>query len=461
MKSKIAIILVSILTIFLPIRNEHNWKGHLIHWDQWGYNVYLPALITYHDVDSMNFHRKMQQRYHFTPGNDTIGLYPMPNGKQLTKYPVGVAVHQAPLFLVAQMVANNTKGIDTDGYSLPYQYSIIFSTILWMLIGLILLRSVLRQYYDDGVVAIVLLLIPLGTNMFFYTIYFTGMGHPYAFFQYAWVLYLTDKLHRNYHKKYIYLLGLALGLITITRPTNIVAALVPALWGVYNWPTLKHKLQANLNAQRIGHMTIAGVIFMAVVSIQLCYWKLVTGSWIYYSYQQEGFVWDKPAIIKGLFSFRKGWFVYTPLALFMVAGLLFFYRKNKQYFFAISVFMAVNTYVIFCWWNWWYGGGFGARAMIESMAFLSMPFAAVISYIMQRKLAIRIGMGVLATILVMLNVFQSYQLSKNVLDYDRMTFEAYRATLFKTKRPDNMNDLLLTPDDFYIEVQSRTKGPKE
>lgn len=447
---------MGILLVYLPMHNERDWQHDLIHWDQWGYNVYLPALVTYHDLDSMNFIVKMQHRYQFTPG-DSIGLYRMPNGKRLTKYPVGVALHQAPLFLIAQMVANNTKGIDTDGYSLPYQYSIIFSTILWMLIGLILLRSVLRQYYDDNIVAITLLLIALGTNLYFYTVYFTGMGHPYAFFQYAWVLYLTDKLHRNYHKKYIYLLGLALGLITITRPTNIIAALIPALWGVYNWPTLKHKLQANLNAQRIMHMAVAGVLFMAVVSIQLVYWKWITGSWIYYSYQKEGFIWSQPAIIKGLFSFRKGWFVYTPLALFMVAGLIFFYKKYKQYFFAITMFMILNTYVIFCWWNWWYGGGFGARTMIESMAFLSMPFAAVVGYIMRRKLAASITMGLLAIFLIVLNIFQSYQLINNITDYERMSFEAYRASFFKTERPDNWDQLLLSQDECYYEIQDRSK----
>lgn len=461
MRSKIIIILFCIISIFIYENRYNDWKNQLIHWDQVGYNLYLPALITYQDLDSLNFYPKKQQQYQFTPGNTWSGIYQQPTGKRVNKYPTGVAIHQLPFFLVAQMVANNTKGVETNGYSIPYQYAIIISTFFWIMIGLILLRSTLRQYYSDGVVAITLLAIVLGTNLYYYNIFFPGMSHTYAFFHFSSILYLSDKLYHSYKRKYILLLGLMLGVATITRPTNLLAVLIPTLWGVYSIPTLINKIKNNLNAKRIGHLLAAGIIFMLVVLIQLSYWKYTTGSWIYYSYENEGFVWSDPAIIKGLFSFRKGWFVYTPLAIFMVAGLILFYKKNKHQYLAISVFMLFFIYVTFCWWNWWYGGGFGARTMIDTYALLSLPLAAMVSYISRQKIVFRIASAAVLVFFIILNMFQSFQLSENVLDYENTTREYYFKIFFKTKRPQDADEYLITNEEYYREVQQRLNNNKE
>lgn len=397
----------------------------------------------------------MQQQYGFTPGNVWSGIYLSPSGKAVNKYPVGVAVHQLPFYLVAQMVANNTKGVETNGYSEPYQYAIIISTFFWILIGLILLRATLRQYYSDGVVATTLLAIALGTNLYYYNAFFPGMSHPYAFFHFSSILYLTDKLYRGYKRKYILLLGLMLGLATITRPTNLLAALIPVLWGVYSIPTLINKVKNNLNAKRIGHLLGGGAIFVLVALIQLSYWKYATGSWVYFSYHDEGFVWSEPAIIKGLFSFRKGWFVYTPLALFMVAGLILFYKKHKHQYLSISIFLILFIYVTFSWWNWWYGGGFGARGMIDTYALLSLPFAAMVSYVSKQKVVFRIAGAAVLVFFITLNMFQSFQLSENVLAYDSMTKEYYFRTFFKSKRPEGVEQYLMTDEEFATEVDHR------
>ena len=50
---------------------------------------------------------------------------------------------------------------------------------------------------------------------------------------------------------------------------------------------------------------------------QMIYWNEMTGHWLYFSYgSDERFFFGDPAIIKGLFSYRKGLFIYTPLLLF-------------------------------------------------------------------------------------------------------------------------------------------------
>ena len=62
---------------------------------------------------------------------------------------------------------------------------------------------------------------------------------------------------------------------------------------------------------------------------QMIYWKEMTGRWLYFSYgSDERFFFGDPAIIKGLFSYRKGLFIYTPLLLFAFAGVISLWLKT-------------------------------------------------------------------------------------------------------------------------------------
>jgi hypothetical protein len=66
-------------------------------------------------------------------------------------------------------------------------------------------------------------------------------------------------------------------------------------------------------------------------SLQLIYWKLTTGRWLYYSYEEgEKVRLFAPYLIPVLFSFKKGWLVYTPLMIFSILGLYSLYKKTKE-----------------------------------------------------------------------------------------------------------------------------------
>src|SRR5690606_40716534 len=63
-----------------------------------------------------------------------------------------------------------------------------------------------------------------------------GMAHGYLFFDFALLMFATDRLYSTGNKKYFYLLGLASGLIAITRVSGLVVMLIPLLWGLNNMP---------------------------------------------------------------------------------------------------------------------------------------------------------------------------------------------------------------------------------
>jgi hypothetical protein len=191
------------------------------------------------------------------------------------------------------------------------------------------------------------------------------------------------------------------------------------------------------------------MIFGGILPIlpQMIYWYYVSGSFIHYSYPEEArFYFDNPHIIKGLFSFRKGWFLYTPIILPIVFSLFLLKKYTKEWFFPILVFLIINTYIVLSWPIWWYGGGFGQRAFIDSYPLLIFPLAALIQYLQTKNKIIIAFSLVLAMLFIGLNLFQTRQYRSFAIHWDSMTKEAYFANFGKMKPIDGLDTLFKTPD---------------
>ncbi|WP_200505652.1 hypothetical protein [Adhaeribacter terrigena] len=423
MKSKLIIVIFAFVA-FAVVLSRGIKADDVLSWDKSGYYLYLPATIIYQDLTDYQFYRTKGKENNLTGGEENYGLRKLPNGKSLNKYPVGVAVMQLPFFLIAHGYASGSPDYLADGYVYPYIVAVVVSNIFWVVAGLIFLRSFLRIYFPENAVFLTLLAIAFGTNLYYYTAYDQGMSHPYSFFLFAAVLWLTEKYYNNFKLRHLLLLGLTLGLITITRPVNLLVILIPLFWKVHDLESLKARFLFLLNNSR--KILLAGFLFFLVICIQLSYWKFVTGNWIYYSYENERFLFNDPEIINGLFSYKKGWFIYTPIAFLSFIGLIFLWKQYPKFIPALVLFFSLMIYVVFCWSMWFYGGSFGCRPLIETLPFVAIPLAAVCCYAFWvRNYFIKISLVTLIVLLVGLNLFQSYQYSINIIHWDSMTKEYY------------------------------------
>ncbi len=170
--------------------------------------------------------------------------------------------------------------------------------------------------------------------------------------------------------------------------------------------------------------------------IQLTYWKLSSGNWLYYSYQDEGFEFTKSQIGNGLFSYKKGWFVYTPLALLGFIGCVIVYRTVKLRFYLIPFLMyfSLSIYVLFSWRMWYYGGSFGSRVLIESLALLAFPIAAFSDFIFsQKQILLKWTFTMVFIFGISLNLFQSWQYHNSIIHWDSMNKAYYWRIFGKTK----------------------------
>jgi len=123
----------------------------------------------------------------------------------------------------------------------------------------------------------------------------------------------------------------------------------------------------------------------------------------------------------------------------------------------------VSIYIFSSWWDWGYGGCFGARAFCQQLAFLSIPLAFFIDFVFysSKKYLFR-GLVRLAALLVIssclcLNLGQSYQYQSGLIHPDAMTKKAYWNLFRKYHYPDKYFENELMP---YLDFVAKEKWKK-
>ena len=389
--------------------------GVVIH-DVISYYSYLPALFIYHDL-SFSYQDKNPK---FFEGKDFHSK--TKDGRHYQKMTMGLSFLYLPFFLLGYLSAW-LSGSPMDGYSAPFMFFLAFGSTFYVVAGLFVLRKTLLLFFDDINTAITLLFITLGTNLFYYTTLESTMSHAYNFSLIAVFLYLTIIWHEHPNQKNSVFIGLVYGLITLIRPTNGLIVLFFIFYTIRSKNDLIIKFDFFVKHFRM--LLIIAIFAIIVLIPQLLFWKINTGNWLFWSYSEEGFFFSKPEIIRGLFSYRKGWLLYTPLMIFGLAGIFMLRNRLRDFYIPILIFTMINIYVIFSWWDWSYGGSFGARAMIDTYAFYSISMAAFIGQIRNSKRFLKTLTLSLMTILFFFNIFQTLQYKYGAIHFCEMSKESY------------------------------------
>lgn len=436
--SKTAIWAVVIFALWANLDAKPWQTGRVIHDDIVSYYCYLPAAIIHYDLT-----------FQFTQSNpdfyaDKYWPQKTREGRDVVKVTMGLAIVYLPFFLIGHMAALISKAAP-DGYSLPYLISLQMSAIFYLLAGLMILRSILVQWFKPRIVGIVLIATFAGTNMLHYSTMEAAMSHGYGFFLFALFFRLTIAFWKSPDLKYWIYLGLLTGLISLVRPTNAAVVLFFLLWNVNSIQSFRDRFSFLISRWPLA--VLALLLAFAVWIPQLLYWKSATGCWLYYPYNNESFFFLNPHILDGLLSYRKGWLLYSPLMLLPLTGIVMLAVKKKfEWFWPLAVFLSVNIYIIFSWWSWWYGGGLGARPLIESYALLVLPFCYVVNWVDEKRRRQMIGYAVIV-ILTAYGLFVNFQYHHGAIHWDAMSKAAYWDSFLKLKPSARFNDLLEPPDN--------------
>jgi len=438
-----AILVIAIFQINVLRTQDANfgkprWQTErVIRWDVQEYYMYLPATFIYHDPEMKYLDTlKGPVRDHYWVGKS-------PTGKWIGRFSIGMAIAYSPFFFFADAIAN-ISGAPRNGFSQPYEFGLYICGFMYSLVGFLFLGLALSRFFNDKITALTLLCIGLGTNLFYYSTSEGAMAHAVLFCLCSVFLFATLAWHQRPGLGFIVLLCFSFGLIVLIRPSNIIISLVFLLYGVYNGVSFRQKMQ--FFRPHIWQLAAGLAILILMALPQLLYWKQQTGNLFYYSYSGERFFFGHPHIFDGFFSFRKGWLLYTPIIALGLIGFGVLRRYAKELFIPILVYVLLNIWVVLSWWCWWYGGGFGLRAFIESYAFLSLPLAALWRWAFEKGWLATTSVVIFAFLCVKLNLFQSKQYREGMLHWDSMSKEVYMATFLKYEYIKDKDKMLIPPD---------------
>lgn len=399
-----------ILTVFLIQRfayftnNDRNGYN-ATSWDALGYYLYLPSTFIYDDVKELKWFPEKDSIYQMSGGHFYQGIQ-LENGNYSFKYLSGVAIMETPFFFIGHQIAE-WENEPQDGFSWPYQYAILFGAIFWFFIGLLILRKVLLVYFNEWVTAITLLLLCVTSNLIQYVSVDGAMSHSFIFPLYAAVLWYTIKWHKEPKLKYAILIGIISGIAVISRPTELIIMFIPLLWKFEPTNVTETKWQF-LKRNKSQLLTVIGGGILGILP-QLLYWKYTTGSFIFDVGSKWYFLnpWWRV-----LFGPEKGWFLYTPVAILMVAG--FFFMKDCPFKRSVLIFCLLNIWIIISWSDWKYGASYSTRALTHSYPVFAMALACIVEYLWNSRY--KWWLPVLGVLLIWLNFTQLKTYNSGILE---------------------------------------------
>lgn len=397
-------------------------KSEIITSDGHGYYGYLPATFIYHN-HSFDFAGKAIQNYYVY--TSFPGICVEQNGQRINKYYIGTAILMFPFFTMAH-VLTKFSNYPVDGYSLYYQYFVGIAALFYLFVGLFFLRKIFELFKINTLLSTILLTaVIFGTNLYHYALFAQGMSHVYSFALISTFIYFLCITINNYSLKNGLITVVILGLIALCRPTNLIIVFIAPFF--FNDFTDFIKW-VKINLLR-WHLFIYLPVFFTICAIQSFYWYKTTEMFYLDSYKYEGFNFSNPYIFDFLFSFKKGFFIYTPFFCTLFFALILLFKRSAYKTLIFILFFMSLTYILSSWWNWYYGGSFGMRALIDFYPLWCFIIAFSLNGIAIKNYFILASFTILTSIV---NIIQDYQIRKFIMHWDCMDREKYFKIFLKT-----------------------------
>lgn len=440
-----------LLILILWIWRFLNIIPNELSWDVLGYYLYLPSTFVHNDFFLSNYEWLKVEAENRMLADNLYMVSSAPNGKAMYFFLMGMAFLYFPFFIIAHLLAP-VLGYNADGFSEPYLYAMVICGLVYTSLAAILLRKVLLYFFSDRTTAFLLVFLVFATNAIHHLSIKNLETVNFLFFFVTLMLYLTIKWHENPSRKFLVFIFLTGAITTLIKPSEVFIFLIPLLWNIKSWDGLKAKIKVLFSCYRNDLLFAILAAFLLCLP-QMLYWFYMTGSPIYDSYKNPGIGidWWNPHIIQALFSFRKGWFIYTPAAVFFIVGLYFLWKKNRLIAWSLTGYFVVSFYIMVSWTEWWYGAGYSFRPVVSLYPILLIGLGYLYEEIQKFKI-VHILFGILITLLMALNVFQYYQFSKQIIHPYRTTFAYYKKVFLKCDIPKNANELLLIDRSFKNEI---------
>lgn len=316
---------------------------------------------------------------------------------------------------------------------------------LSLVIGIFLLWQVLSRFFEWRVVWLTTILILFGTNIFWFSVFSDSPAHTVLFTLFLLIIRLT--LPGQQKLKWIRLAAMlpVMILISFLNAPGIFILMFPVFAWIqdseYGIQDSEYRIRDTGCGMRRSIISgahwsnllfLAGIFFLCIVLRQL---HRFTGP-------GEIFYFGKPLpanfsilpanIHRILFSFKNGWLIYTPLVVFSFAGFYFLAEKNRVIYFPSFLFLFVSLIYVASLSQWWDNASFGYSNLVEIFSVLSIPLGYFIHWTLHNKRIVKVFLFGFSAMLIMLNLFQTWQFSRSIIVPERMTARYYFRIFGKT-----------------------------
>ena len=299
-------------------------------------------------------------------------------GRRLTFATIGCAILWAPFYAAGDAVARLT-GAPADGFSKPYVAAVAYGSAVYGFLSLVLAILAARRLQLEGFGAA--LAIWLGTPLIFYMYVAPVFAHAASAFAVALFIYVWLRVRDRWTPRGAFALGAAGALMAMVREQDAFfafgAALDFVLWSWRNRDSLTPKALSVL---------AAAAAFAIVYAPQAAAYLVLNGRIGPHSSVGRKMNWMSPHALQVLFSPEHGFFVWTPLALIAIAGLMLILRpkgrsylqiRNRHLGYAMALMFLLQVYVSGAVESWTVAGAFGQRRFIALTAILVIGCAAL------------------------------------------------------------------------------------
>jgi hypothetical protein len=360
--------------------------------DEVQYYAYLRSLWFDGDVSFENEYRYFYDRgVARTPGfEDNYLLRVTPTGHRENFATLGAAVLWAPFYLVADVVTRLLRlagsELPADGYSRLYIAAVAFGSAIYGFAALLLSIRAARQLAGDGLVGG--LAVWFGTPLLFYMYAAPPFSHACSAFAVALFVTIWLRVRERWSTGGLMLLGASAALMAMVREQDVFYAIAPAADFAMSVFDETRNRREPVHSDRLARRLVplaAGVgTFLVAYLPQLLAYVVLNGRPGPSQLVTRKMTWTAPHALEVLGSPEHGLFVWTPLALLAVIGLVLLWAGRpadataavRRISGCMLLMILFQVYVSGSVESWTVAGAFGQRRFVGATILLVIGVAA-------------------------------------------------------------------------------------
>ncbi len=359
-----SVLLVAIQVVLIPVPRVDN---HLLSSDAGYYYAYMRSALLDGDLDVRNDIELYNSRMSEENPNRLTVSYGFSVGPGLLWSPFFALSHGVVLLLRALGAP-----ISADGFSYFEEAVVCVASALYAMLGLFLVYRWLLGLVPGWVALLAAFSVFAGSSALYYAVFEPSMSHTLELFSvglFVWILLARPDTGLAGWLA----VGTAAGLMTIVRWQNGVFLILLLLRFFRDWPGRGGRGVVAAVFARTG---AAAIGFVPLVMLQIVFWRLTLGQYLTVPQGTHYLNVSAPHIVDVLLSTRHGLFLWTPITLLGMVGLLFV-RDRKLAAFLLAAF-ALDLYISSVVLDWSGHASYGIRRLVGATPVFALGFAALV-----------------------------------------------------------------------------------